>query len=50
MLDLKKYLWQDMKLDKPQNVAKVITKKTIPSIVPEVTTTNVVIDNHMVVI
>ncbi len=49
MLELKTYLWQEMKLDKPQNVAKVITKKTIPSIVLEVTT-NVVIDNHMVVI
>jgi len=43
VLELKKYLWQEMKLDKPQNVAKVITKKTIPSIVLEVTTTNVVL-------
>ncbi len=50
VLELKKYLWQEMKLDKPQNVAKIITKKSIPSIVPEVTTTNVVIDNHMAVI
>jgi hypothetical protein len=39
-----------MKLDKPQNVAKAIIKKIIPSIIPEVTTINVVIDNHMVVI
>jgi hypothetical protein len=31
-----------MKLDKPQNVAKAITKKTIPSIIQEVTTINVV--------
>jgi hypothetical protein len=50
MLELKKYGWQEMKLDKPQNVAKSITKKTIPSIVPKVATIDVVIDNHMVVI
>ncbi len=42
LLELKRYLWQEMKLDKPQNVAKAITKKTIPSIIQEVTTINVV--------
>jgi hypothetical protein len=47
---LKRYLWEDMKLDKPQNVPKAITEKTIPSIVPEVATIDVVINNHMVVI
>lgn len=51
MLELKKYVWQEMKLDKPQNVTKTIIKKTIPSIVQNVATIDVVIDNnHMVVI
>jgi hypothetical protein len=45
---LKRYLWKK-KLDKPQNVAKVI-KKTIPSTISKVVTIVIAFDNHMVVI
>jgi hypothetical protein len=30
---LKKYLWQKMKLDKPQNVTKVVIKNIVPYVV-----------------
>ncbi len=39
-----------MKLEKTQNVSKVTTKKQVDSIVQEVGTTVVAIDNHMVII
>ncbi len=39
-----------MKLDKPQNVAKVVIEKIVPFVVLKTTTTIIAIDNHMVVI
>jgi hypothetical protein len=45
-LELKIYLWQKMKLDKPQNVAKAIIEKIVPCLVPKVTSTTIVIDPH----
>ncbi len=44
---LKKYLQQKMKLDKPNIVTKIVTKKTTSSIIPKVATTTVIINNHM---
>ncbi len=49
-LELKRYLWQKMKLDKPHIVAKLVTQKTIPFVVPKVAIVVMAIDNHMVVI
>jgi len=34
--ELKKSLWQKMKPNKPQNVAKIIIEKIVPFIVPKV--------------
>ncbi len=39
-----------MKLDKPQNVAKIVIEKIVPSVVLTIATTTIAIDNHMVVI
>ncbi len=50
VIKLKKYLWQKMKPNKPQSVTKVITKKKLPFVVPKITRTTIVIDNHVVVI
>lgn len=36
--------------DKPQNVTKTMIEKIVPYVVPKITTTTIVIDNHMVVI
>jgi hypothetical protein len=49
-LELKRYIWQKLKLKKTQNWNKVTTKKQVCSLVPEVGTTIVTIDNHMVII
>ncbi len=49
-LELKRYFWPKLKLEKTQNVSKVTTKKQVDSIVQEVGTTVVAIDNHMVII
>jgi hypothetical protein len=48
-LELKMYLWQKMKPDKPQNVAKIIVKKIVPCVIPKITSTTIVIDHHMVI-
>jgi hypothetical protein len=39
-----------MKLNKPQNVAKVVIKKIVPFVVPKVAITTIAIDNHVVII
>jgi hypothetical protein len=49
-LELKKYLWHKLKLEKTQNVSKVTTYKQVGSSVPKVRIVVIVIDNHMVVI
>jgi hypothetical protein len=48
--ELKRYLWQKLKLEKIQNMSRTTTKKQVNSLVPEVGITVVAIDNHMVVI
>ncbi len=47
--ELNRYLWQKMKLYKPQIIVKTITKK-ITSIVSKVVTMVIIIDNHMAII
>jgi len=49
-IELKKYLWQKMKLNKSYCVTKIVFFKTIPFIVLEVVITAIVIDNHMAII
>jgi hypothetical protein len=49
-LELKRFLWLKLKLDKTHNVSKTTTKKQVGSLVPEVGTTIVTIDNHMAII
>jgi len=49
-LELNKYLWQKLKLEKIQNVSKATTNKQVGSSILEVGTTAIAIDNHMVVI
>ncbi len=48
--ELKKYLWKKLKLEKTQIVNRTTTKKQVGSLVLEVGTTTVAIDNHMAVI
>ncbi len=48
--ELKRYLWQKLKLEKIQNVSKKTIEKQVGSLVPEVKTTIVTIDNHMEII
>jgi hypothetical protein len=47
---LKIYFWQKLKPDKTQNVSKATIDKQVGSLVPEVRTCVVTIDNHMAVI
>jgi hypothetical protein len=47
--ELKRYLWQKLKLKKTQNVNKITLKKQVGSLIPEVRTI-AIINNHMVVI
>ncbi len=49
-LELKKNLWQKLKLEKTQNVSKTTIEKQVGSSIPKVGTTIVTIDNCMVVI
>jgi hypothetical protein len=49
-LELKKYLWQKLKLDKVQNLGRATTNKQVGSLVPKVGTTTIAIDNHMTII
>jgi hypothetical protein len=49
-LELKRYLWQKLKPKKTQSLNITTTKKQISSLVPEVGTTIVAINNHMAVI
>jgi hypothetical protein len=43
-------MWQKLNVDKPYINIRSINEKTTTSIVPDIGTTIVVIDNHMVVI
>jgi hypothetical protein len=47
---LKRYLWQKLKPEKTQNVTKTTTEKQVGSLVLEVRTIVVAIDNHMAII
>ncbi len=49
-LDLKKYLWQKLKVNKPQNTTMSVNEKTITYVVLDISIIIVVIDNHMVII
>jgi hypothetical protein len=48
--ELKKYLWQKLNPEKTQNVNKVTTNKQVGSLVLEVGTIVVAINNHMAII
>ncbi len=48
-LELKRYFWQKLKLKKIQNVSKTTIHKQVNSLVLEVGTTTVAIDNHMAI-
>ncbi len=48
--ELKKYIWQKLKLEKTQSVSKITTKKQVVFSVLEVRIAIIVIDNHMVII
>jgi len=48
--ELKRYLWQKLKPEKIQNVSKKTIEKQVCSLIPEVKTTVVTIDNHMEII
>jgi hypothetical protein len=50
VLKLNKYLWPKLKLEKIQNVSKSTIENQVGSLVLEVRTTIVAINNHMVVI
>ncbi len=49
-LELKRYIWQKLKLNKIQNVSKTTTKKEVGFLVSEVGKTTRAINNHMVII
>jgi hypothetical protein len=49
-LELNKYLWQELKLKKIQNLSRATTNKQVGSSVPKVGTTIVAIDNHTAII
>jgi hypothetical protein len=50
VLELKRYFWHKLKLEKIQNVNKTTTNKQVGSLVLEVGTTNATIDNHVAII
>jgi hypothetical protein len=49
-LELKKYLWQKLKLEKIHNLSTATAKKQVDFLGPKVRTTIITIDNHMAVI
>jgi hypothetical protein len=49
-LELKKYLWQKLKLEKTHNLNKETTNKQVVFSIPKVRTTTIAIDNHMAII
>jgi hypothetical protein len=50
VFELKRYIWQKLKLEKTQNLSNVTKEKQIGFLVLEVGRVVVVIDNHMAVI
>jgi hypothetical protein len=48
--ELKRYVWQKLKLEKIQNVNRTTIEKQVGSLIQEVRTIIVAIDNHMAVI
>jgi len=49
-IDLKKYLWQKMKTNKPDMNTKAVNEKAITFVVLDISTTIVAIYNHMAII
>ncbi len=49
-LELKRYFWQKLKLEKTQNLSRTTTKKQVGSLVPKVGIVVIAINNHMAVI
>ncbi len=49
-VELKRYIWQKLKLNKTHNVNKTTTQEQVGSSIPEVGTIVIAIDTHMVVI
>ncbi len=48
--NLKKYMWQKLNVNKPQINSRSINEKATTYVVPNIGTTTIVIENHMVVI
>ncbi len=48
--ELKRYLWQKLKLEKTQNVSKTTIEKQVGFLVPKVRTIAIAINNHMAII
>ncbi len=48
--NLKKYMWQELKSNKPQINIKPIIDMSTMFIIPNISTTIIIIDNHMVII
>jgi hypothetical protein len=49
-ISLKKYLWQKLKTNKPQINIKPMNDKTTSFVIPNTSTTTIVINNHMAII
>jgi hydroxylamine reductase (hybrid-cluster protein) len=48
--DLKRYLWQKLKLEKTQNSSKATTEKQVGSSITKVGTVVIALNNHMALI
>jgi hypothetical protein len=49
-LELKRYFWQKLKLEKTLNLSRTTTKKQVGSLIPKVGIVVIAINNHMPVI
>jgi len=49
-LELKRYFWQKLKLEKTLNLSRTTTKKQVGSLIPNVGIVVIAINNHMAVI
>jgi len=49
-LELKRYFWQKLKLEKTLNLSRTTTKKQVGSLIPKVGIVVIAINNHMAVI
>ncbi len=50
ILELKKYLWQKLKLNKTQNLSRTTTNKQVVFSISKVGTNTIAINNHMAII